>query len=628
MKKQSKLARRIEGQKVMSENESVLISRIAKQSGLDEHGSGVYIAICAALEYGSWNRKVVTSALLKCNILAKFTKIESILIHEDVLIKKYVKETPSVVFTDTFLFSANNIVKLSIENAPAKMLPLESADPWIVGERSMLNLNIIPGSKEIVPELALYAVNKLQAVQFRVSEELLVFLDNRLDEVRLKSAKLKHPSKTIHRQLAIQQVQSDLLHEYHSIGAVSFQITMDYRGRMYYRGGLMTPQGHDFQKAAWQFANPVALGTSGKAALAIHFANVYGKDKCSMTERIAWAKQYGYGVAEGVAAGRFPKNADKPYQTIVAANEWQKLRDWEAGGNKTSDFMSTLVCHTDGTCNGYQHASAITKCNITAKSVNCTAGTRDDIPEDVYRLASEALVRILTKAGYQEQAEIVHKYGRKALKYSVMTGGYGAGKGTLVRVMLAEMDEEDVLIMEEISDDVLQKLVLSAITEVASAVMALNKALQDAVGIQQKRSPSPIKWQTSDGFMVIQESRTKDDEIKKYVGRGKWTTRSDTVDASAQQTSIGANYIHSYDAQHLRSTVLHCSFDLVTVHDSIGSHAGNYFSLYRVVREQFVTTHSYDQIASLNYLNDLNICLPILGNYSPTEVINSPYFFS
>ena len=75
-----------------------------------------------------------------------------------------------------------------------------------------------------------------------------------------------------------------------------------------------------------------------------------------------------------------------------------------------------------------------------------------------------------------------------------------------------------------------------------------------------------------------------------------------------------------------------CNFDLVTVHDSIGSHPSDFFATATAVREQFVAVHSYDVLADLT--SSLNVD-PInfinkrrSTGYNASEALNSTYIFS
>lgn len=61
-------------------------------------------------------------------------------------------------------------------------------------------------------------------------------------------------------------------------GTRYFQITKDWRGRSYYRGGLTTPQGDDACKGAYQFADGVELGEDGLFGILMHMSSVCGLD--------------------------------------------------------------------------------------------------------------------------------------------------------------------------------------------------------------------------------------------------------------------------------------------------------------------------------------------------------------
>ena len=104
--------------------------------------------------------------------------------------------------------------------------------------------------------------------------------------------------------------------------------------------------------------------------------------------------------------------------------------------------------------------------------------------------------------------------------------------------------------------------------------------------------------------------------------------RLHNIDPSRQVSSISANFIHSQDATHMRMVIRKFKKDMVTVHDSFGCHAGNYFELNKIVRKQFVKLYkNTDPFEPLNVMNEMNVDIE-KGEFDVEEVIESTYFFS
>ena len=72
--------------------------------------------------------------------------------------------------------------------------------------------------------------------------------------------------------------------------------------------------------------------------------------------------------------------------------------------------------------------------------------------------------------------------------------------------------------------------------------------------------------------------------------------------------------------------------ELVTVHDSIGSHAGNFFKTASAIRTQFVAVHEYDILTELCTSMDVKpinfVAKRRAGGYNASEALNSTYIFS
>jgi DNA-directed RNA polymerase len=530
------------------------------------------------------------------------------------------------------------------------MIPFtEPVGDWALPHREDLNLDLISNvqadflermTPSVIPNLY-KTVNKLQKVGYKVSTSIIPHIELLIADVRKKLSVyegrfLTKPEMKVKKSIEVEKTmlekQKRMLMDLDRAGTCYFAVTADYRGRLYYRGGILTPQGHDFQKAAFQFAEPRKLGKGGINGIAIHFANVAWDDKASINDRIKWARTEGVALAARVALGHWPAEADKPYQALVAALEWNRIVTEMNNGTKPSEMYSTLVCHQDGTCNGLQHGAAITGHRATAVAVNCVESTWDDVPSDVYRLAADAMYDACIDRELGAVAKAIRLVGRSAMKKPVMVTGYGAGTRTALEGMISKLeDHPDALAEIESNDKIVKEAMKEALEATAGAMVKLNEVLQASImDIAEK----PIYWTTADGFYVQQACRAKyrgedfEDEREFYAKGTEFETRTDGINRQGQINAISPNFVHSIDATHLRMVIMNTDAQIAAVHDSIGSHAADFFEVARVIREQFIKVHKYNQIQDLATENSIRIDDVRLGDYRAEEALSSTYIFS
>src|SRR5205085_11516304 len=85
-----------------------------------------------------------------------------------------------------------------------------------------------------------------------------------------------------------------------------------------------------------------------------------------------------------VRVHRFWKEADKPWTFLAACQEWKCYRE------QGPDFRSHLPVSMDGTCNGYQHLSAMGRDPIGGRATNLLPF---DEPQDIYQEVADHVRR-------------------------------------------------------------------------------------------------------------------------------------------------------------------------------------------------------------------------------------------
>ena len=173
-----------------------------------------------------------------------------------------------------------------------------------------------------------------------------------------------------------------------------FYQSLDFRGRMYYRGIVNPSNMGDFGKAYFKFTTSKVLGEDGLKALRLHVANLAGV-KGSISSRVQWSTENAIDLwnrvqGQTIEVIQSESGEKKIFQLYAALNEYQRVM--KQGGIKAK---SSLIIKQDGSCNGIQHSSAILRNAQAAKSVNIRSASEDDSPEDIYQEYADALKKVL-----------------------------------------------------------------------------------------------------------------------------------------------------------------------------------------------------------------------------------------
>lgn len=329
-------------------------------------------------------------------------------------LKPGVKEHANYVLT---ILDDEAIKKLwaSIPKKTSGKLPSETPyEPWTstlhstgarlikTGERSVL--------KDVNPEntpLIFECVNKMQRTGWRLDEEILKIqklaikqrapvFDSiwKISDKESKTSKIREV-KTIF-QIAEQFIGKTFYHLYY----------LDFRSRFYPSTAYLHEQGSDVARGLLRRAEKKPMTREGFGWLMIHLANCWAgpidkskvkTDKLPLNERYSWAlanEDSFLEFATDPQNSRLWMNADAPWQFLSACFELLKLRNWQyefwvnnpdkismEARFKNYDFPSDLVCYIDGTTNGLQHLSALTRDEVTATHVNLIP---QEAPGDLY----------------------------------------------------------------------------------------------------------------------------------------------------------------------------------------------------------------------------------------------------
>jgi DNA-directed RNA polymerase len=426
----------------------------------------------------------------------------------------------------------------------------------------------------------------------------------------------------------------------------------DFRGRMYTASAGFSPQGSDVAKGILQFSNAQSLGKHGARWLKIHGANRFGYDKVDFDGRVQWVNDSHDLI---LATARSPLEyrhfwgqADKPWQFLAFVFEYRDLHEWVAAGNSERTFKSRIRVGLDGSCNGLQNYSAMLRDERGGAATNLVPSDKPaDIYSDVARVCYgklEASRDVLAKE-WIAFAKLHGKPGclpRTLTKRPVMTLPYGSTRNSCTRYIfesIMELDGTKFFSVNAFQAAIwLTPMLWDSMGEVVVAAREGMKWLQRCATIATK-AKRPLQWTTQDGFIVLQHAKTSESKRFETQLNGRFQmnigTLTKKINGVKQRLGIAPNFIHSQDATHMRAVVRLAEYENIheidVIHDDFGTHAGNTETLYRLIREAFVTMYSSTNPLESFTKEQVHIAcppLPPMGTLDIKRILQSPYFFN
>jgi len=432
-----------------------------------------------------------------------------------------------------------------------------------------------------------------------------------------------------------------------------FPCQVDHRGRVYPVPPLMNPQSDHIGRAPIEFADGKPLGKRGAYWLAIHLANCYWKKKkVSFKKRLAWVHENEEEILDFAAnplrIHRFWTEADQPWLFLAACLEWKRYKEEGPG------MISHLPISMDGSCNGYQHLSAMGLDPIGGRATNLMPF---DDPEDIYQWVADLVCRHLevdaagngpreararqgeASSNAEAARQLLAVMDRELAKNATMTTPYGVTLRTIYKA-LCEKGAIKALKDSEKCGMYLAKLLVECIPEVAVEAGRIMEWLREVAGIIAKQNRG-MMWITPVGFVVLHENRKPKEARLATADRTILVYHQDDkqkIDVRKQVDGIVAHLVHSMDAAHMMRTInrLHAEGirHFAMVHDSYGVHACDLDLLNRVLREEFVRIYSEPVLQ--NFLDQQRKAHPGIslpdppqtGDLDIQQVLSSPYFFA
>jgi DNA-directed RNA polymerase len=357
----------------------------------------------------------------------------------------------------------------------------------------------------------------------------------------------------------------------------------------------------------------------------VHLANCGDFDRISkrrFEERVAWVDRH---ISRITAVTSAPLSelwwteADEPFRFLAACFELT------SAVSEGPTYLTRLPISFDGSANGLQHLSAITRDAETAKLVNLRPAPE---PQDIYQtVADRVKQRIehdLQNEGKRQLAQLCRDWiwdesaparPRKTFKRNVMTYAY-SGK---VFGMAQQLREDT---MEPLSIRVLRKELeehpfgrdsgfaanwylaehtYAAIEQLVGLPAEVMKFLQQIARVLAD-SGKHVRWTSPAGVPWINCYNKKDTKrvhlwlhdrgvrvrhiVKVAIGE------LPEIDKERAANAVAPNFVHACDAAHLLRTVNAAVSEgitsIATVHDSFGCLAPQAMRFRKIISEEFV----------------------------------------
>jgi DNA-directed RNA polymerase, mitochondrial len=452
--------------------------------------------------------------------------------------------------------------------------------------------------------------------------------------------------------------------------AIYFPHHCDWRGRVYpIPQAGPNPQAGDVGRSLLEFAEGKPLGPTGARWLAIHVANVFGIDKVSFADRIAWVEDHRAEILDSAAdpldGARFWTTAPKPWAALAACFEW-------AGYCAQGDtFVSHLPIALDGSNSGLQHLTALLRDADAAPHVNLIQTSQ---PGDIYAVVAARVQAIADACTDPDATPWKHgRITRGIVKRPCMTFVYSVSAIGMADQIMGEVAALDRIAQDagrpphlNGADNFLAARWLAGqlLREIGSTVAVAKSGMDwlKAAGKAISSIDLPLWWTTPAGLPVLQRYSKSAAKTVETIFRGQrlqlkldddagpgtlsdWLEQEQPRSTDTKRVGHGVvpNFVHSLDAAHLMLVAIAARdagiWDLAVIHDSFATHAAETDRLSAILRKTFVDMYDDDPLARFRaeLLGQLTptghdaaqaLPLPARGQLDLRSVLDAAYMFA
>lgn len=399
----------------------------------------------------------------------------------------------------------------------------------------------------------------------------------------------------------------------------------DFRGRYYTHSPFLSHYQYDAIRALLLMARDKPVTESGNRWLCIHAANMFGKDKLSLDDRVQWVKDNASSIVRATRLGlddEWWQQADKPWQFLAAC--WGLVEP-----NTVGRFIPVS---RDGTFNGLQHFAAVTRDPFLARKSNLAAGI--DKPQDQYEEIGARMVEILRSQGH---TTIAHYINRKVAKPQVMLPIYG------ITPYGAINNAFDSLVNDAGCPRAIAEKYRQHVAKAASQAMGETfKAAVDAMDFirtcarKVAEAGQPLIYQTGLGWPVVQPYSVARVTVRTVLGDTLIDDPESIIPNVKKQSSASVpSFIHPLDASHFSLNAIECEaagLSHAGQHDAFNNQPADSEEAGHITNRTFVEIHKADPLgmfhAACKQVTSDVPDMPARGTWDIDEALTAPYAFS
>jgi DNA-directed RNA polymerase len=396
--------------------------------------------------------------------------------------------------------------------------------------------------------------------------------------------------------------------------------SFDFRGRVYPLVTSLSPQGTDFDKSLFLFAEE---GDVNPSWLAFQVATTWGLDKATMDERQSWVTQ-NHNLISRIAKDPLDNlqewsQAEEPWCFYAACVEYNDCVI------ERTRSTSGLPVSVDATCSGLQHLSALTRDLSAAQMVNVVPTPK---PTDAYALVAEKAKEFLPEAYHPLM-------NRKVTKRTVMTTPYGvtmnSARGYIREELPKTFEDGSPVELSLVTKAVFQQAIPAVIPGPIKAMGYIQRSAVQRID----DGHSVVSWVTPSGFRVHQDCRATETEVVQTKLLGSrvqarvfkpWADLA--IDRQGHRGGSAPNLIHSLDAALLHLTYADCDLPFTLIHDCILMRSCDLDCANTKIRKVFVEMYSQpilqDWSAQLGVPFDTEV---MINTLDIQDALDSTYLF-
>lgn len=528
------------------------------------------------------------------------------------------------------------------------------------------------------------AMNKLNKRLGNLKEGGKVWLKVKEDLVEMQGLFEHHNQSWIAKQLCLAtQSKSardkailETIHGKAGWKGSDFYLSMflDFRGRVYARDPYFSYQSSDLARGHLMFTEKKLMTEYGYQWLQIHAANSFNQsysikeleglewtqvnyvsdlvkdgipdlsvDKMSLDDRVAWTLEHEelfWEVAgDPLGTKDIWMNAEKPWVFLSLCFE---IVSYQVAICSDEEYYSQIPVAIDGSSNGTQHLSAMSKDEVSGKMVGLT---KQEKPVDFYIIVAKGIInRNIGSDLGGILANIPMKLIRKGIsKRGTMTKAYDAGVNCIADIIYTDCYNAGMTVKYGITKNIAKSLsrdLVDTYNTICSGPVAIKDYLQSLVEYRMRKMGKPsVTWKTPSGFLVVSEKWIMKQRHVNLPFTNKtimavYHEKTDIPAVHEIMSGISPNYVHSMDASHMSSVINKLNENGITsfgaIHDSFSVHAEDVEDLLHITKECFVEMYEGDVFASMrnNMVDDgFEGDEPREGSLDLAEVMESDYFF-